>query len=162
MLLGVFQSNGNESRKIFIFAALAFISVIFRYEILYGKYVDLLDKLKEVKKSQFFSTVCKLPSYCLISPRLHTMLNTTIVCLHAISCVNKKCVENLKCVWHLPEKKNYQNSEYQFGPKIAENQNFSFLAFEGEAARGVTQIYVQWHMTFFAQIMFLPMKSPKT
>jgi hypothetical protein len=54
MSLGVFQSNGNESRKIFIFAALTFISLIFRYEILFAKYVDvdLLDKLKEVKKSQ--------------------------------------------------------------------------------------------------------------
>jgi hypothetical protein len=41
----------------FFFAALTFISLIFRYEILYAKYVDLLDKLKEVKKSQFFSTV---------------------------------------------------------------------------------------------------------
>jgi hypothetical protein len=29
--------------------ALTFISLIFRYEILYAKYVDLLDKLKEVK-----------------------------------------------------------------------------------------------------------------
>jgi hypothetical protein len=41
----------------FLFAALTFISLIFRYEILYAKYVDLLDKLKEAKKSQFFSTV---------------------------------------------------------------------------------------------------------
>jgi hypothetical protein len=49
-VVGVFQSNGNESRKIFIFAALTFISLIFRYEILYAKYVDLLDKLREVKK----------------------------------------------------------------------------------------------------------------
>jgi hypothetical protein len=40
-----------------LFAALAFISHIFRYENLYAKYVDLLDKLKEVKKSLFFSTV---------------------------------------------------------------------------------------------------------
>jgi hypothetical protein len=31
--LGVFQSNENESRKILIFAALTFISFIFRYEI---------------------------------------------------------------------------------------------------------------------------------
>jgi hypothetical protein len=38
-------------------AALTFISLIFRYEILYAKYLDLLDKLKEVKKSQYFSTV---------------------------------------------------------------------------------------------------------
>jgi hypothetical protein len=37
--------------------ALTFISLIFRYEILYAKYVDLLDKLKKVKNSQFFSTV---------------------------------------------------------------------------------------------------------
>jgi hypothetical protein len=36
---------------------LTFISLIFRYAISYAKYVDLLDKLKEVKKSQFFSTV---------------------------------------------------------------------------------------------------------
>jgi hypothetical protein len=36
---------------------LTFISLIFRYEILYAKYVDLFDKLKEVKNSQFFSTV---------------------------------------------------------------------------------------------------------
>jgi hypothetical protein len=60
MSLGVFQSkisHGNESRKILLFAALTFISLIFRYEIFYAKYVDLLDKLKEVKKSQFFSTV---------------------------------------------------------------------------------------------------------
>jgi hypothetical protein len=35
----------------------AVFSLIFRYEILYAKYVELLDKLKEVKKSQFFSTV---------------------------------------------------------------------------------------------------------
>jgi hypothetical protein len=33
-----------------------FISLIFRYEILNAKYVDLLDKLKDVKKSPF-STV---------------------------------------------------------------------------------------------------------
>jgi hypothetical protein len=51
---GFFQSNGKESRKIFIFAALTFISLIFRFEILYAKYVDLLDKLEEVKKSNFF------------------------------------------------------------------------------------------------------------
>jgi uncharacterized protein YlbG (UPF0298 family) len=60
MSLGVFQSkisHGNESRKILLFAALTFISLIFRYEILYAKYVDLLDKLREVKKSEFFSTV---------------------------------------------------------------------------------------------------------
>jgi hypothetical protein len=57
MSLEVFQSNGNESRKILLFAVLTFISLISRYEILYAKYVDLLDKLKEVKKSQFFSTV---------------------------------------------------------------------------------------------------------
>jgi hypothetical protein len=37
--------------------ALTFISLIFRYEILYAKYVDLLDKLKEGKKSQFFPTM---------------------------------------------------------------------------------------------------------
>jgi hypothetical protein len=54
MSLVVFQSNGNASRKIWIFAALTFISLIFWHEILYGKYVDLFDKLKEVKKSPFF------------------------------------------------------------------------------------------------------------
>jgi hypothetical protein len=37
--------------------ALTFISLICRYEILYAKYVDLLDKLTEVKKFQIFSTV---------------------------------------------------------------------------------------------------------
>jgi hypothetical protein len=37
-----------------------FISLIFRNEILYAKYVDLLDKLKEVEKSSFFSTVYKV------------------------------------------------------------------------------------------------------
>jgi uncharacterized protein YlbG (UPF0298 family) len=57
MSLGVFQSNENESRKILLFVALTFISLIFRYEILYAKNLDLLDKLKKVKKSQFFSTV---------------------------------------------------------------------------------------------------------
>jgi uncharacterized protein YlbG (UPF0298 family) len=57
MSLGVFQSNGHESRKIFIFTDLTFISLIFRYEVLYAKYVDLLHKLKEVKKVQFFSTM---------------------------------------------------------------------------------------------------------
>jgi hypothetical protein len=60
MSLGGFQSKisyGNESCKILIFAALTFISLIFRYEILYAKYVDLLDKLKVIKKSPFFSTV---------------------------------------------------------------------------------------------------------
>jgi hypothetical protein len=46
MSLGVFHSKGNESRL--IFAALTFISLIFQYEILYAKYVDILDKLKEV------------------------------------------------------------------------------------------------------------------
>jgi hypothetical protein len=54
MSLGVFLSNGNESRKILIFAAITFISLIFWYEVLYAKYVDLLDKPKEVKKSPFF------------------------------------------------------------------------------------------------------------
>jgi hypothetical protein len=56
MSLGVFMSkisHGNERRKILIFAALTFISLIFLYEILYAKYVDLLDKLKEVKKYSF-------------------------------------------------------------------------------------------------------------
>jgi hypothetical protein len=57
MSLEVFQSNGNGSRKILFFAALTYNSLIFRCEILYAKYVDLLDKLKEVKKSQFFLTV---------------------------------------------------------------------------------------------------------
>jgi hypothetical protein len=56
--LGVFHSkisHGNESHKIWLFAALTLISLIFRYEILYAKYVDLLDKLRAVKKSQFFT-----------------------------------------------------------------------------------------------------------
>jgi hypothetical protein len=59
MSLGIIQSkisHGNESRKFLICAALTFISLIFRYEILYAKNVDLLGKLKEVKKSPFFST----------------------------------------------------------------------------------------------------------
>jgi hypothetical protein len=60
MSLGVIQSNENESRKILIFAALTFISRIFRYKILFAKYVDLLDKLKEVKKSPFFFFECAL------------------------------------------------------------------------------------------------------
>jgi hypothetical protein len=70
MSLGVFQSkisHENKSRKILIFAALTFISLIFRYEIFYAKYVDLLHKLKEVEKSQFFSTVIRpavRPSMC--------------------------------------------------------------------------------------------------
>jgi hypothetical protein len=50
MSLGVFQSNGNESRKVLILAALTFISLIFWYEILYAS----LDKLKEVKKIPIF------------------------------------------------------------------------------------------------------------
>jgi uncharacterized protein YlbG (UPF0298 family) len=57
MSLGVFQSkisHENESRKILLFTALTFISLIFRYEILYAKYVDLLDKLKEVKNTNSF------------------------------------------------------------------------------------------------------------
>jgi hypothetical protein len=52
MSLGVFMSkisHGNESRKIWIFAALTLISLIFRYKILHAKYVNLLDKLIEVK-----------------------------------------------------------------------------------------------------------------
>jgi hypothetical protein len=60
MSLGVFQnkiSHENESHKILIFVALTFISLIFRKEILYAKYVDLLDKLEEFKKSPLFSTV---------------------------------------------------------------------------------------------------------
>jgi hypothetical protein len=66
MSLGVIQSNGNESRKILIFAALTFISRIFRYEILFAKYVNLLDKLKEVKKSPFFfecALVKRVPTF---------------------------------------------------------------------------------------------------
>jgi hypothetical protein len=42
MSLGGFKSkisHGSESRKIWIFAALTFISFIFRYEILYAKYI---------------------------------------------------------------------------------------------------------------------------
>jgi hypothetical protein len=57
MSLAVFESkisHGNGSHKILIFAALTFISLIFWYEILFAKYVDLLDRLKEVKKSPFF------------------------------------------------------------------------------------------------------------
>jgi hypothetical protein len=38
--------------KLWISADLTFISLIFRNEILYAKYVDLLEKLKEVKKSK--------------------------------------------------------------------------------------------------------------
>jgi hypothetical protein len=60
MSLEVFQSkifHENESRKILIFAALTFISLIFRYEILHAKY-DLSDKIKEVKKSLFFDCAC--------------------------------------------------------------------------------------------------------
>jgi hypothetical protein len=56
--LGVFHSNGNESRLILIFAALTFISLIFQYKILYAKYVDFLDKLKEVKKNPHFFRLC--------------------------------------------------------------------------------------------------------
>jgi hypothetical protein len=54
MSLGGFQSkisHGSESRKILL---LTFISLIFRYVILYAKYVELLDKLKEVKKIPIF------------------------------------------------------------------------------------------------------------
>jgi nucleoside recognition membrane protein YjiH len=58
-----YKSNGNESRKILIFAALTFISLIFRYEILYAKYADLLDKLKKVKYP-FFSTLCQSKRVC--------------------------------------------------------------------------------------------------
>jgi hypothetical protein len=57
MSLGGFQSkisHGNESRKILIFTALTFVSLILRCEILHAKYVDLLDKLKEVKKIPIF------------------------------------------------------------------------------------------------------------
>jgi hypothetical protein len=46
MALGIFQrkiSHDNESRIICIFAALTFISLIYGYEILYAKNVDLLD-----------------------------------------------------------------------------------------------------------------------
>jgi uncharacterized protein YlbG (UPF0298 family) len=64
MSLEVFQSNGNESRKILIFAALTFISLISRYGILYAKYVDLLDKVREVKKNPIFPTVQKCRQIC--------------------------------------------------------------------------------------------------
>jgi hypothetical protein len=50
MLLGIFQSkisHGNESRITVIIVALPFISLNFRYEILYAKYVDSLEKLKK-------------------------------------------------------------------------------------------------------------------
>jgi hypothetical protein len=74
MSSAVFQSkisHGNESRKIWLFAALTFISLIFRYEILYAKYVDLLDKLEEVKKSQLFSTVL-FPQSCKLADHLQS------------------------------------------------------------------------------------------
>jgi hypothetical protein len=57
MSLGIFQSkisHGNESRKILLIVALTFISFIFRYEILYAKYLDLLDNPKEVKNPFFY------------------------------------------------------------------------------------------------------------
>jgi hypothetical protein len=51
-----------EMKRLSIFQAFAFRGfaiyfAYFRHAILYAKYVDLLDKLKEVKKTQFFSTV---------------------------------------------------------------------------------------------------------
>jgi hypothetical protein len=62
-VLEVFQSkisHETESRKILLFAALPFISLIFWYEILYAKYVDLLDKLKEFKNLNFFELELEL------------------------------------------------------------------------------------------------------
>jgi hypothetical protein len=56
MSLGFFIAKFSKEMKPANFA-LTFILLIFRYKILYAKYVDLLDKLKEVEKSQFFSTV---------------------------------------------------------------------------------------------------------
>jgi hypothetical protein len=91
-----------------------------------------------------------------------------IVCLHAISCVHQNPLKTKKIYGSYPKKIIYRNSEYevhQVGPKNTESQNLSFLAIEGEAA-SVTQICVQLRVTdgkiFFAQIMFLSHKSPKT
>jgi hypothetical protein len=63
MSLGVFQSkiyHGNESRKIWLFAAMTFISLIFHYEILNAKYV-------EVKNPNFFRL-------CSVYLSAHTLL----------------------------------------------------------------------------------------
>jgi uncharacterized protein YlbG (UPF0298 family) len=50
-----------KTAKILIYPALTFISLMFRYEILYAKYVELSDKLKEIKKCNFFIELTKKP-----------------------------------------------------------------------------------------------------
>jgi hypothetical protein len=47
-----------KAAKLWIFGTLTFILHLFQYEILYSKYVDLLDMLKE-KKNSIFSNGCK-------------------------------------------------------------------------------------------------------
>jgi hypothetical protein len=56
MSLGFFKAKFPMEMKAAKFCFDVYFAY-FRYEILYAKYVDLLDKLKEVKNSQFFSTV---------------------------------------------------------------------------------------------------------
>jgi integral membrane sensor domain MASE1 len=64
MSLGVFQckiSYGNEGRKIWIFAALTFISHIFQYEILNAKYVIKLFLNCQLLISKIRSLYGRLP-----------------------------------------------------------------------------------------------------
>jgi hypothetical protein len=49
-----FSQQWKWKTQNFDFCGFEFVSLIFRNEILYAKYVDSLDKLKEVKKSLLF------------------------------------------------------------------------------------------------------------
>jgi hypothetical protein len=91
-----------------------------------------------------------------------------VIYLHAISCKLENALKTKNLNDSYSKTIFYQNSKYevhQVGPKYSRSQNFSLLAFEGEAV-GVTQICVQRRVTdgrfFLLKTCFLPIKSPKT
>jgi hypothetical protein len=88
-----------------------------------------------------------------------------VIYLHAISCKLENALKTKNLYDSCSKTIFYQNSKYevhQVGPKYSRSQNFSLLAFEGEAV-GVTQICVQRRVTdgrfFFAQNMFFTHKK---
>jgi hypothetical protein len=82
--------------------------------------------------------------------------------MHAISCKHNNALKTEYLYDSCSKTIFYQNSKYevhQVGPKYFSSQNFSLLAFEGEAV-GVTQICVQRRVTdknfFWSKHVFYP------
>jgi hypothetical protein len=91
---------------------------------------------------------------------LHCTSCMQVIHLHANSCKHENVLKTENLYDSYSKTIFYQNSKYevhQVCPKYSRSQNFSLLAFEGEAV-SVTQIWVQRRVTdgkfFFAQNMF--------